>query len=60
MSIERRYRLGQIKFPLINSPKRLGLLSSEEGPSSTLVLNAVLRCISACHPPASRLEARWL
>ena len=60
MSLERRHRVGEVEVPLMNSPLHLGLLTSEEGPSPTLVLNAVLRCISTRHPPASRLDARGL
>jgi hypothetical protein len=60
MSLEGRHRVGKIEVPLINTPLRLGLLTSEEDPLPTLVLDAVLRCISTRHPLASRLEARWL
>ena len=60
MSLERLHRVGDIEVPLINTPLHLGLLTREEGPSLTLVLNAVLWCISPRHPLASHLEARWL
>jgi hypothetical protein len=60
MSLEGCHRVGKIEVPLINTPLHLGLLTSKEDPSPTLVLNAVLRCISTRHPLASRLEARWL
>ena len=60
MSLERLHWVREIEVPLINTRLCLGLLTSEEGPSPTLVLNVVLRCISTCYPLASRLEARWL